>query len=57
MKILIHAKRLVIVQTVHIECNFNLKPGFHYTANATTTTQMQSDYKVEQSSFTLIALF
>ena len=33
------------------------KPGFHYTANATTTTQKQSDYKVEQSSFTLIALF
>ena len=34
-----------------------LKPGFHYTANATTTTQKQSDCKVEQSSFTLIALF
>ena len=34
-----------------------LRPGFHYTANATTTTQKQSDYKVEQSSFTLIALF
>ena len=34
-----------------------LKPGFHYTANAMTTTQKQSDYKVEQSSFTLIALF
>ena len=34
-----------------------IKPGFHYTANATTTTQRQSDYKVEQSSFTLIALF
>ena len=33
------------------------KPGFHYTANATTTTQKQSDYKVEQSFFTLIALF
>ena len=30
---------------------------FHYTTNATTTTQKQSDYKVEQSSFTLIALF
>ena len=28
-----------------------------YTANATTTTQKQSDYEVEQSSFTLIALF
>ena len=34
-----------------------LKPGFHYTANATTTTQRQSDYKVEQSSFRIIALF
>ena len=34
-----------------------IKPGFHYTANATTTTSKQSDYKVEQSSFTLIALF
>ena len=34
-----------------------IKPGFHYTANAATTTQKQSDYKVEQSSFTLIALF
>ena len=34
-----------------------IKPGFHYTANAMTTTQTQSDYKVEQSSFTLIALF
>ena len=34
-----------------------LKPGFHYTTNATTTTQKQSDYKVDKSSFTLIALF
>ena len=34
-----------------------LKPGFHYTTNATTTTQKQSDYKVEQSSIRLIALF
>ena len=33
-----------------------LKPGFHYTANAITATQKQSDYKVEQSSFKLIAL-
>ena len=33
------------------------KPGFQYTANATTTTQKQNDYKVEQPSFTLIALF
>ena len=31
-----------------------IRPGFDYTANA--TTQKQSDYKVEQSSFTLIAL-
>ena len=37
--------------------NVFIKPGFHYTANAMTTTQKQSDYKVEQSSFTLIALF
>ena len=34
-----------------------LKPGFHYIANATTTTQKQSDNKGEQSSFKLIALF
>ena len=34
---------------------FALRPGFHYTTNA--TTQKQSDNKVEQSSFTLIALF
>ena len=34
-----------------------LKPDFHYTANGTTTTQKQSDYKVEQSPFILIALF
>ena len=35
----------------------SLKPGFHYTANATTTTQKQNDYKAEHSSFTPIALF
>ena len=40
-----------------IDFTLIFKPGFHYTANATTTTQKQSDYKVEQSSFTLIALF
>ena len=34
-----------------------VKPGFHNTSNATITTQKKSDYKVEQSSFTLIALF
>ena len=34
-----------------------VKPGFHYTANARTATQKQSNYKVGQSSFTLIALF
>ena len=34
-----------------------MKPGFHYMTNATTTTQKQSDYKVERSSFTLNALF
>ena len=33
-----------------------MKPGFHYTANVTTTTQKQIDYPVEQSFFTLIAL-
>ena len=33
------------------------KPGFHHTANAATTTQKQGHYKVEQSSFALIALF
>ena len=31
--------------------------GFHYKTNATTTTQRQSDYKVEQSSFTLMAFY
>ena len=34
-----------------------IKPGFHQTTNAKTTTQKQSDYEVEQSSLTLIALF
>ena len=34
-----------------------IKPGFHFMANATTTTQNQNDFKVELSSFTLIALF
>ena len=34
-----------------------IKPGFHYTANATTTTQKESDYKVEKSFLTLIVLF
>ena len=28
-----------------------IKPGFHNTANATTTTQKQSDYRVEQPGF------
>ena len=37
--------------------HWSFKPGFHYTTNATTMTQKQSDYTVEQSSFTLIALF
>ena len=35
----------------------SVRPGFHYTTNATSTTQKQSDYKVEQPSFTPIALF
>ena len=38
-------------------CKGIIKPGFHYTANTTTKTQKQSDYNVEQSSFTLIVLF
>ena len=47
------------ISSSSLECDFvtSLKPGFHYTANATTTTQKQSDYKVEQSSFTLTTLF
>ena len=36
---------------------FSINPGFHYTENAKTITRKQNDYKVEQSSFTLIALF
>ena len=34
-----------------------VRPGFHYTTNAMTTTQKQSDYRVEQSSVRLITLF
>ena len=34
-----------------------IRPGFHYMANTTSTTQKQSDFKVEQPSFALIALF
>ena len=45
-----------IIETA-LHCIQLIRPGFHYTTNATTTTQKQSDYKVEQSSFTLIALF
>ena len=30
------------------------KPGFRYRSNATTMTQKQSDYKVEQLSFTIV---
>ena len=33
------------------------KAWFPFTANSTTTTQKQSDYQVDKSSFTLIALF
>ena len=47
-----HGSKMVVAVVV-----VDLRPGFHYTTNATTTTQKQSDYKVEQSSFTLIALF
>ena len=32
------------------------KAWFPFTANSTTKTQKQSDYKVDKSSFTLIAL-
>ena len=55
---------LPVFMFVYIHFNAHLtritdlvRPGFHYTTNATTTTQNQSDYKVDQSSFTLIALF
>ena len=34
-----------------------IRPGFHHMTNAMTTTQKQSDYRIEQSSFMLIALF
>ena len=44
-------------QVEYFEVSIIVKPGFHCTANDTTTTQKQSDYNVEQSSFTLIALF
>ena len=37
--------------------NTIIKPGFHYTTNAMTTTQKQNNFKVEQSSFNLVALF
>ena len=48
---------LLIKYVAHYRVSKVIKPGFHYTANATTTTQKQSDYRVEQSSLTLIALF
>ena len=46
-------KRLHILNVIYTI----IRPGFHYTTNATTTTQKQSYYRVEQSSFTVIALF
>ena len=46
-----HGSKMVVVVVVVGVAWFN------YTANATTTTQKQIDYKVGQSSFTLIALF
>ena len=57
-----HASRLFVVLrsdtfAVATEKEISIEPGFYYTANSTTTTPKQSDYKVEQSSFTLIALF
>ena len=43
-------KKNVIKNNIkHEDCKSVLfKPGFHYTTNAMTTTQKQSDYKVEQ---------
>ena len=50
-------RRSACVQITHRKLGMvSIRPGFHYTANATTTTQKQSDYKVEQSSFTLIEI-
>ena len=51
----------MLLSNHHLSLHTNLmrvlRPGFHYTTNATTTMQKQSDSKVEQSSFKLIALF
>ena len=47
---------IFVSESIHCWHIITLKPGFHYMANATTTTQKQSDYKVEQSSFTLVTL-
>ena len=52
-----HCRLNLIFRMAYCRSAGFLKPGFHYVANATTTTQKQSDYKAEQSSFTLIALF
>ena len=48
---------LLIQYIAHYCVSKVIKHGFHNTANATTTTQKQSDYEVEQSSFKLTALF
>ena len=40
-----------------VVAEFSVNGNQAYTANAKTTTRKQSYYKVEQSSFTLIALF
>ena len=53
---LLQNAKLVEVSDIRLTTG-KFRPGFYYTENATTTTQKQSDYKVEQSSFTLIALF
>ena len=50
-------KSFIVCLPKQSSLRWTLRPGFHYTTNATTTTQKQSDYKVEQSSFTPIALF
>ena len=36
-----------VLKSVQSSLSELLKPGFHYTANATTTTQKQSNYRVE----------
>ena len=51
------SKTIILSNLILFDRLLEIRPGFHYTRNATTTTQKQIDYRVEQSSFTLIALF